>query len=77
MILYITQGFTETLEMNHFPFSEEADRIADLRVFDDAEDVIVGAPGFLFCCNLIRTNFLKVPMNFNGDIPRPWNAPVN
>ena len=55
MILYITQGFTETLEMNHFPLSEEADRIADLRVFDDAEDVIVGAPGFLFWCDLVRT----------------------
>ena len=60
MILYITQGFTETLEMNHFPFSEEADRIADLRVFDDAEDVIVGAPGFLFWGDLVSTTYTKI-----------------
>ena len=60
MILYITQGFTETLEMSHFPLSEEADRIADFRVFDDAEDVIVSAPGFLFWGDLVSTTYTKI-----------------
>lgn len=55
MILDIPEDFAETLKVYDFPFAEEADRIGYLRIFHHAQDVFIGAAGFLFCCNHIRT----------------------
>jgi len=44
-----TFRFTEALEVHNFPLPQEADRIADIRVFDDPQDIIVSASGLLFC----------------------------
>lgn len=53
--LHGTEGFSETLEMHNFSFSQEADGVYNIRVFDDTEYVVVSGACFLFCCNLIRT----------------------
>ena len=45
------------LEMHHLPLPQEPDRITDFRVFDQAEDIVVGGTGFLLCCNHVRTTF--------------------
>ena len=42
MVLNVPEGFTKALEVNDFPFPQEADGIADIVVFDHAEDVVVG-----------------------------------
>ena len=55
VILGDAEGFTEPLEVDNLPLAEEADRIADLRVLDEAEDVVVGGAGFLLRCGLVRT----------------------
>ena len=47
LILYDPQAFAESLVMYDLTLSQEADRIAHLRVFDKAEDIVVGRPGFL------------------------------
>ena len=47
LILYDPQAFAESLVMYDLTLSQEADRIAHLRVFDQTEDIVVGRPGFL------------------------------
>ena len=40
-------GFTETLEMNNFPLTEEFDNIIHIRVIGKTKNIIVGYSGFL------------------------------
>ena len=40
--------FTETLEMDNFPFPEEFDDIVHIRVVTDSQNVVIGGSGFLF-----------------------------
>ena len=47
-ILYVPQGFAETLEVDDLAFTQEADRIADFRILDQTKDVVVGGAGLLF-----------------------------
>ena len=53
----VLNRFTEALEMDNFPFPEEANDIVDIRIITEPKNIIVGDPGFLFCCNHIRTTF--------------------
>lgn len=70
MFLDGAEGFTKPLEMDDLTFPEEANGIADFRVFDDAEDIVVGGAGFLFCCDLVRTTY-KNEEN-KADHPTPF-----
>lgn len=54
MVLNVPEGFTKALEVNDFPFPQEADGIADIVVFDHAEDVVVGGAGFLLCRQIFK-----------------------
>lgn len=40
--------------MNDLPLTEEADRVADLGILYQAEDVIVSGSGFLLCCEVFN-----------------------
>ena len=53
MILDHPHGFAEPLEVDDFPFTEEPDRIADFRVLDQPEDVVVGEPCLLLCRHIL------------------------
>ena len=44
-------GFAKTLEMDNFTFAQEADDIVDIRIIGEAENVVVGESGLLFCYN--------------------------
>lgn len=55
MVFYNVQPFAETLEMHDFAFPQETDWVADFRVFDKAQDIVIGSAGFLFCCDLVKT----------------------
>ena len=57
MILYDAGGLSKSLEMDDLPLSQITDRIADVRIFYNAEDIIISGPGFLFCCNCERTTY--------------------
>ena len=48
VILQISQGFTEPLEVDDLTFPQEADRVAYIRVFYKPKDVVVCGSGFLF-----------------------------
>ena len=63
LILGDAQGLAETLEVHDFPFSQIADRITYIRVFDDAEDVVVGGAGFLFWRDLVKTTYKNTRKN--------------
>ena len=48
MILGNAQGFTEALVVDDLPGSEELDGFTDIRILDQAQNVVVGGAGFLF-----------------------------
>lgn len=48
MILNLSQSFAEPLIVDDFSFPQESDGIDDLRVIDQAQDVVVCDSGFLF-----------------------------
>lgn len=52
-----SEGFTEPLVMDDLTFSQELDRFAYVIVCYYPEDVVIGTPGFLFCCNCERTTY--------------------
>ena len=56
MILSNTQGFTEALVMDDFPGSEELDGFTDIRILDQAQNVVVGGAGLLLCSHI----FVKI-----------------
>lgn len=68
MLLNRAESFAETLEMNDFTFPKEADRVADFRVFDDTEDVVVGGAGFLFRRQILEQirNRISLGLEFTG-----------
>ena len=47
MVLHDPQAFAESLIMYDFSFPQEADGVADLRIFDQTQDIVVGGAGFL------------------------------
>lgn len=55
LFLNASQRFTEALEMHDFSGPKEADRIGYIRVLDESQNIVVGASGFLFWCNFVRT----------------------
>ena len=48
VILGNAQGFTEALVVDDLPGSEELDGFTDIRILDQAQNVVVGGAGFLF-----------------------------
>ena len=57
MILEIPESLAETLEMNNFTLSQISDRVTNVRVFNDTEDVVISGSCLLFCCNCERTTY--------------------
>lgn len=51
------QCFTETLKMHDFAFPQESDWCTYIRIFDKAEDIVVGGAGFLFWGDCVRTTY--------------------
>ena len=47
--LYLFQRLPETLEMHDFPGPEEFKGFSYLRVFNNADQVVIRGPGLLFC----------------------------
>ena len=59
-ILNNSQTFTETLIMNNFTFTEEADWIADFRIFYQTQNIIIRSAGFLFWGDFVRTTLHNI-----------------
>ena len=57
LLLSNAQHFTEALEVDDFPLPQEFNWVAHIRVIHQPQDVVVGHPCLLFCCNHIRTTF--------------------
>lgn len=55
IILCDAEGFTETLEVYDFALAQEFDRLTDIRLFNQAKDVVIGRSGLLFCYTFIST----------------------
>lgn len=50
------QTFAESLIMNDFPLSQKPDGVLDIGIIDEAQNIVVGGPGFLLCCHV----FMKI-----------------
>lgn len=59
MVLHGAQRVAEALEMHDFACAQEFQRFADIRIVDQAQQVVVCGAGFLLCCNLVSTNSAK------------------
>lgn len=46
--------FTETLEVDDLPCAEVFDRICNLLILHQAENVVIGGAGFLLCSQIFR-----------------------
>ena len=46
--------------MDDFPFPEETDGIADLRIFDQTKDVVISGAGLLFWGDFVRTTLHNI-----------------
>ena len=60
VILGNAQGFTEALVVDDLPGSEELDGFTDIRILDQAQNVVVGGAGFLFWGDLVSTTYTKI-----------------
>lgn len=54
MFLNIAENLTKALEVDNLPFAQEADGIGNIRIFHHAENIFIGAAGFLFCCQILK-----------------------
>jgi len=68
MLLHIAEGFTESLEMDDFSFSQETDGIADFRILYYPQDIFIGRTGLLFCCQILEQirNRIAFGLEFAG-----------
>ena len=57
-VLRQPQSLAEALEVDHLPGPEEFDDIVDIGVIGQAQNVVIGDPGLLLCCDRVRTTFL-------------------
>ena len=48
------QAFTKPLIMDDLTFPQEFDWVADIRVVYQAQDVVIGGPGLLFCYDSLK-----------------------
>lgn len=53
MLLNHAQSFAEALEMHDFPRPKEADGVDDIGILCDAQDIVVGGAGLLFCSQIL------------------------
>ena len=60
ILLDESERFTESLIMYDLAFSQETDRVEDVRVVAHADDVIIGGAGFLFWGDLVSTTYTKI-----------------
>ena len=52
IILQQTKAFAKALVVHQFAFTQEANRIADIRVFYKTQNVIIGQSSLLLCCHI-------------------------
>ena len=60
IILDESERFAESLIMYDLAFSQETDRVEDVRVVAHADDVIIGGAGFLFWGDFVRTTLHNI-----------------
>ena len=60
IILDESERFAESLIMYDLAFSQEADRVENIRVIAHADDVIIGGAGFLFWGDFVRTTLHNI-----------------
>ena len=57
------ERLTEALEMDDFPGAQKTDRVADFRIFDQTQDVVIRGPRLLFWGDLVKTTYKNTRKN--------------
>ena len=60
-ILNPSECFAETLEMHNLTFTKETYRVGNFRIFNESENIVIGASCFLFCCHIFIQICKRVP----------------
>ncbi len=63
LVQLITQklnGFSKALEMDNFPLPKEFNRVIHIGIIADAQDVIIGRPGFLLWYDHLKPTKIKL-----------------
>ena len=60
MILYHTQSVAEALEVHDLTLPQELERLAHIRIIDQAQQIVIRAAGFLFWGDLVSTTYTKI-----------------
>ena len=55
MLAHLTERLAKALEMHDLALAQEFERVAHIRIVDQAEQVIIRRARLLLCCNCIRT----------------------
>ncbi len=63
LFLSQAQELAESLVMDQFPLSQEADRLANIVVLNHPENVVVGGAGFLLWRDLVKTTYKNTRKN--------------
>lgn len=54
IILYNPKTLTESLEMHDFTLTKVTNRVTDIMVVYQAEDIVIGSTCLLLCCHIFR-----------------------
>lgn len=67
-ILSDGQGFAEPLEVDNFTLTQETDRIADFRIMDQPQDIVIRGSGLLFCSHIFHQirDHISLTLEFTG-----------
>ena len=68
MVLDNPEPFTKPLEMHNLTRTQEPDRICNFLVLYQTQDIVIGAAGFLFRCQILRQvgNRVALGLEFAG-----------
>ena len=65
-VLNYAHTVAEALEVDDLAFTQKAYGVGNVAVIAKAQDVVVGKPCFLFCCELIRRTRCEKPLKTLG-----------
>ena len=57
LILGNAQAFAEALIVDDLALTQELDGLADIRIVDQTQDIVISSARLLFCCTLVCANF--------------------
>ena len=65
-LLRYGDSFAEALIVDYLPLAQETYRVDDIRIIHKAEDIVIGQPRLLLCCDIL----MQICKNIAGNLKR-------